>query len=167
MVDFLGGAFVAIIDINVSVKEKNSITTLVAKSFNDKSSSDFVVQCQDKEFYVHQYILKQKSEYFRGLLRNECLERNEKKIVIEDFEPEVVEILLRYLYNGSVCFGDLVKAGPIIEVLKIADKYNFTELFDTLDSEFALSKMAMLKRTKGVTFDEIQKLFRFDSKHFD
>ena len=57
------------------------MSTLVAKSFNDPSSSDFVVQCQDKEFYVHEYILKQKSKYFEGLLSNECLENKEKKIL--------------------------------------------------------------------------------------
>ena len=157
--DFIGGTFVAIIDISVSVKEENSMTSLVAKSFNDKSSSDFVVQCQNKEFYVHQYILKQKSEYFKGLLRNECLENNEKKIVIEDFDPGVVEILLRYLYNGCVCVGDLVKAG-ITKVLNIADKYNFTELFDTLDSKFAQDQLLRLTSNKDITFDEIKEVIQ-------
>ena len=68
-------------------------------TFNDIFSSDFMVQCQDKEFRVHQYILKQQSKYFDRLLQNDCLESNNKKMVIEDFEPVVVEVVLRYKWS--------------------------------------------------------------------
>ena len=33
-----------------------------ARKFNDPTSSDFIVKCQDKQFYVHQMILREKSE---------------------------------------------------------------------------------------------------------
>ena len=35
-----------------------------ARKFNDASTSDFIVQCQDKQFHVHQLILREGSKYF-------------------------------------------------------------------------------------------------------
>ena len=146
----------------VCLKKRKSMLTRIAKSFNDKTSSDFVVQCQGKEFYVHQYILTQQSEYFEGLLRNDCVESKEKKIVIQDFEPEVVEILLRYLYNGAVCWYDMAKNYETVEgVFRIADKYNFTELFDSLDSRFAQWNFHHLCSTEDTKLDHIKRLVQF------
>ena len=48
-------------------------------------------------------ILKDQSEYFEAILRNNCKENDEKKMIIDDFEPKVVEIFLRHIYNGAVC----------------------------------------------------------------
>jgi hypothetical protein len=110
------------------------LPTQIASSFNDESSSDFIVECQEKKFYVHQYILRQRSKYFAGLLQNNCMESENKKIVINDFEPQIVEILLCYLYNGAVCWSDIRLQNIMIGVIKIADKYNFTALVDAIDS---------------------------------
>jgi len=125
------------ITISLSLKDPSKdlpLPTQIASSFNDEKSSDFIIECQEKEFHVHQYILKQRSEYFAGLLRNNCMERENKKIVINDFEPKVVEILLRYLYNGAVCWSTIKVKEILIGVFKIADKYNFTALVDAIDS---------------------------------
>ena len=110
------------------------LPTQIAISFNDESSSDFIVECQEKLFYVHQYILRQRSGYFAGLLRNNCKESKSKRIVINDFEPEIVEILLRYLYNGAVCWSAIKSESAMKGVIKISDKYNFTGLADAIDS---------------------------------
>ena len=123
--------------ISLCLKEINegSIPTNIARSFNDQASSDFIVKCQDKEFYVHKYILKQQSEYFDRLLNNNFVERENNFVAIDDFEPEIVEILLRYLYTGAVCLHG--KRGIMTNLLKIVDKYNFIEVFDTIDSFYA------------------------------
>jgi hypothetical protein len=125
------------ITISLSLKMPSKdlpLPTQIASSFNDESSSDFIIECQEKEFHVHQYIIKQRSEYFAGLLRNNCMERENQRIVINDFEPKVVEILLRYLYNGAICLSSMRDQETIIGVIKIADKYNFTALVDAIDS---------------------------------
>ena len=132
---------------NVCLKKTSSshsmMNSVLASKYNDQASSDFIVKCQDQEFHVHQFILKERSDYFSGLLRNDCQESRNKKMIIDDFRPEVVEILLRYLYNGGVCDADFSKYDGkdqdqlIIDVMKLADKYNFTELFDAMDSHFA------------------------------
>ena len=137
-VSSIGEFFLFDVKVRICLKKQSSFLNRVAKSFNDILSSDFTVLCQDKEFHVHQYILKQQSKYFDRLLQNDCLESNNKKIVIEDFEPEVVEIVLRYMYNGAICWYDTAKNFERFEgVVKIADKYNLSELLDSLDSQFA------------------------------
>ena len=121
--------------ISLCLKEtdQDSIPTSIARSFNDQASSDFIVKCQDKEFYVHKYILKQQSEYFDRLLNNNFVERENNFVAIDDFEPEIVEILLRYLYTGVVC----LPGQGIRDVIRIVDKYNFIEAFDAIDTFLA------------------------------
>ena len=121
--------------ISLCLKEtdQDSIPTSIARSFNDQASSDFIVKCQDKEFYVHKYILKQQSEYFDRLLNNNFVERENNFVAIDDFEPEIVEILLRYLYTGVVC----LPGQGIRDVIRIVDKYNFIQALDTIDTFLA------------------------------
>ena len=118
---------------------ENSDMINCASKFNNFSTSDFKVVCQDTVFHVHQMILEQKSEYFAALLRNDCLENQKKELKIEDFEPKTIEMLLRYIYNGTICLSR--STSDNIEKLKnlmlIADKYNFKELFKTCDSYLA------------------------------
>ena len=113
---------------------KQRKSNLVSRKFNDQSSSDFIIECQNKKFYVHEMILSDQSQYFEAVLRNNCKENSEKKLVMNDFEPKYVEILLRYIYNGAVRCEDLKHSR---DILKIADKYNFTSLHDAIDSELA------------------------------
>ena len=86
-------------------------SNFMSRKFNDQSSSDFIVQCQNEKFYVHEMILKDQSEYFEAILRNNCLENNQKKLRIDDFEPKVVEALLRHIYNGAVHNEELPESG--------------------------------------------------------
>ena len=51
---------------------------------------------------------------------------------IDDFHPNVVEIFLRYLYNGALSTSDSLS--DMICLLKMADKYNANDLFDAMDS---------------------------------
>ena len=108
---------------------------LLSRKFNDQSSSDFIVECQNEKFHVHEMILKDQSEYFEAILRNDCLEKKEKKLRIDDFEPETVEALLRHIYNGAVHNAH----DFTVDMMKIADKYNFTDLYDAIDSQLAQS----------------------------
>ena len=124
------------LSLNISGEMKSN---LVSRNFNDQSSSDFIIECQDKKFYVHQMILKDQGEYFEAILRNDCKENEEKKLIIEDFNPEVVEIFLRQIYNGAFLEKFLMNDDTemTISLLQIADKYNFTSFFDAIDSHLA------------------------------
>ena len=122
------------LSLNISGKMKSN---LISRNFNDESSSDFIIECQDKKFYVHQMILKDQGEYFGAILRNDCKENEEKKLIIDDFDAKVVEIFLRQIYNGAFPENQIDDPEMTISLLQIADKYNFTSLYDTIDSQFA------------------------------
>ena len=107
---------------------------LVPRKVNDQSFFDFTIECQNEKFYVHEMILRDQSEYLEAVLRNDCVESREKKLKIDDFELEVVEILLRHIYNCAVYYKDLDDTSRVISLMKIADKYNFSSLYDAIDS---------------------------------
>ena len=60
---------------------------------NDQTTSNFHVKCKDKTFFVHQSVLSAKSQYFAALLANMSLGNGQKELIIDDFEPEIVERL--------------------------------------------------------------------------
>ena len=119
--------------ISVFVIKTNSMCNVFARMFNNPSTSDFIVNCQGKQFFVHQSILRGRSEYFEAILHNDCIEKRQKMLKIDDFQPNVVEIFLRYLYNGAFPISTSFTL-DFIHLLKIADKYNANELFDATDS---------------------------------
>ena len=102
------------------------------RKFNDPSTSDFIVRCQDKQFHLHQITLQEKSEYFVAIFHNDCIEKRDKVLKINDFPPKVVESFLRYFYSGVL--PTLGKFTELISLMKIADKYNANHLFDAIDS---------------------------------
>mgnify|MGYP001314618436 FL=1 len=54
--------------ISVLVITTTSMNNVFAEKFNNPSTSDFRVDCLDKQFYVHQRILRRRSEYFEAVL---------------------------------------------------------------------------------------------------
>ena len=82
-------------------------------------------------------ILKDQGEYFEAIIRNDCKENEEKKLIIDDFDPKAVEIFLGQIYNGAIPENQIDDTEMTISLLQIADKYNFTSLYDTIDSQFA------------------------------
>ena len=132
--------------ISILVITTTSMKRVFAKKFNDPSTSDFTVKCQDKQFYVHQMVLQEKSEYFEAILSNDCIEKRDKMLNIVDFQPNVVEILLQYLYNGAVSISASLSWTDLICLMKIADKYNVNELFDAMDSFISQRLFLILNR---------------------
>ena len=119
------------------ISQDFSFMAKLQNSFNDESTSDFVIQCRGEHFYTHQYILKQRSPYFSDLL-SKIGENEEKKLETNDFEPKIVEVMLRYLYNEGICPKSLLGSCPdIIQLMKIAEKHLLFDLLDTCDSAYA------------------------------
>ena len=139
--------------ISVLVITTSSMNKVFAERFNELSTSDFRVHCQDKQFYVHQRILREKSEYFEALLRNDCIEKRDKKLKINDFPPKIVEIFLGCFYTGALSISAALTFDDIIHLMKITDKYNAKELFDTLDSyisQVSVFHLNILVKVKGL-----------------
>ena len=67
------------------------------------------------------------------VLGNDCIEKRDKILKIDDFPPKVVEIFLGYLYNSALPTA-WDTWDDVFDLLTIADKYNAKELFDAIDS---------------------------------
>ena len=141
--------------ISVLVIKKSSMN-IFARKFKDLSTSDFIVHCQDKQFHVHQITLQEKSEYFGAIFHNDCIEKRDKILKINDFPPKVVEIFLGHFYNGIV--PTWLKLTELICLMKIADKCNANQLFDAIDSYLAQEFLFFLNR-----FDKDEKLILLQS----
>jgi len=118
------------------VTQEHSLKSVgYSRKFNDENSSDFKIRCEDKVFHVHQWILSNQSQYFAALLDNDCVETRKKELIIHDFDCDTVELLLRYLYNGTIKTISDINFLPVCSnLMRIADKYNFSSLYATLDS---------------------------------
>ena len=118
------------------VTQEHSLKSVgYSRKFNDENSSDFKIKCEDKVFHVHQWVLSNQSQYFAALLDNDCVETRKKELIIHDFDCDTVELLLRYLYNGTIKTISDINFLPVCSnLMRIADKYNFSSLYATLDS---------------------------------
>ncbi|KAK0736633.1 BTB/POZ protein [Apiosordaria backusii] len=110
--------------------------------------SDVVVKCGSKEWKLHKAILCTRSVWFEKALTGQFQEASTGVVTIQDFEPEAVEWVIRYIYTG-VCDIATLK-GPekttktnfvtSFEVHSIADFFALTPLakiaLDTLTAEF-------------------------------
>ena len=121
------------VSLNASSYHLPSIRTF-SSGFNDQASSDFVISCEGKNFFLHKNILMHRSNYFAAALQHpDVYEIHENKLDIMNYKSDVVEIMLRYIYNDAICLSDFFNAENIIGVLKIAKEYYFTDLFNTCD----------------------------------
>jgi len=164
--DMTGGVcgykFVVRIGQDLNAQAQAKMNPNYANKYKNRSSSDFLVKCEDSMFPVHQWILEDRSEYFASIMRNECQENESKELKIEDFKPHIVDMLLRYIYNGTVnlpAYGSPSEYNQMLQdlsdLMQIADKYLLRELADTCDSyiaqfyAFYLTKSAFAKEFKN------------------
>ena len=98
----VGYKFVIHIGQDLDAQAQSKMNPNYANKYKDRHSSDFLVKCEDSMFPVHKWILKDRSEYFASIMRNDCQENENNELKIEDFKPHIVDMLLRYIYNGTV-----------------------------------------------------------------
>jgi hypothetical protein len=66
-----------------------------------KQDSDFIVRCERKFFYVHKFVLTQRSEHFRAATEGGFRESLEASMTIEEFRPCVLAVVLAWLYSSG------------------------------------------------------------------
>ena len=78
-----------------------------------------------------------RSNYFSAALQHpDVYEIHENRLEILNYNSDVVEIMLRYIYNDAICLSDFFNIRNIIDVMKIAKEYYFTDLFNTCDQGY-------------------------------
>ncbi|CAG8515800.1 4914_t:CDS:2 [Paraglomus brasilianum] len=94
-------------------------------------------------FNVHSLILRARSSYFRKTLVHSSS--------FEHISPSIFEVLLRYMYTGSISLDEL-EAPELLDLLITAEKLALDDmLLDHTQNQLIREKEAWLKSNYGVT----------------
>ena len=118
----------------------------------DKEFVDAIIESGGQSFVCHQIILATSSTVFCAMFQADMREKETRKVFIEDIKPEVIALMLHWIYTGSnengppLCSGyttnravephSLRRISPIenvpdemsMELLRAADKYQLDKL---------------------------------------
>lgn len=92
--------------------------------YESKECSDVVILVGDKAFQAHKAVLVAHSPVFLAMFRNITLESQENQVNISDIEPEIFEILLKFIYTNETP----QKSELTTDLLAAADKYELERL---------------------------------------
>eukprot|EP00095_Tigriopus_kingsejongensis_P009255 snap_masked-scaffold922_size80897-processed-gene-0.3 protein:Tk09255 transcript:snap_masked-scaffold922_size80897-processed-gene-0.3-mRNA-1 annotation:"hypothetical protein LOTGIDRAFT_232540" len=95
------------------------------EAFKSMEHSDFVFQCKEKEFACHKFILASRSDVFRAMFSHDVKEVQQKRIVLDDASPEVVEEFIKFLYTDAI---EDTTFQTVSQLLPLAEKYNVQRL---------------------------------------
>ncbi|KAI1066730.1 hypothetical protein LB506_012042 [Fusarium annulatum] len=96
--------------------------------YNNKCLSDVVIRCEGQELTVHSLVLFCHSDYFKRQLTGPWKSKD-KIIEITDFDKDVVEAMLRFVYSFN--YDVPPDTPPMIfhaKVYQIGDKYGIETL---------------------------------------
>jgi hypothetical protein len=68
------------------------------KFYQNKKFSDLTLLCGGEKFFVHRIVLSTFSEIFEKIFSNGMKESQENEIILEDLKPNILEILLKFIY---------------------------------------------------------------------
>ncbi|XP_068603855.1 kelch-like protein 40b isoform X2 [Brachionichthys hirsutus] len=103
--------------------------TLLQDGLCDLLENDKLVDCvlkvKDKEFPCHRLVLCACSSYFRSIFLSDLDESKKKEVVLEDVEPGVVGLILKYLYTSKIN----VTEHNVQDIFAVANMYQIPSIF--------------------------------------
>lgn len=115
-------------DYNASKGSDQSLMVL-SQNFKDlflsQRHSDVIVTVKDREFPAHKIILEARSAVFEKMFEHDMLENRKGVVDIPDFEPDVFQHVLHYIYSG-----EFVGISPenVCHLYRASDKYDLGTL---------------------------------------
>mmetsp|Transcript_4210 Transcript_4210/g.11625 ORF Transcript_4210/g.11625 Transcript_4210/m.11625 type:complete len:232 (-) Transcript_4210:88-783(-) len=114
---------------------------------------DAVVRCGGRAFEVHRAVLGARSPVMNAIFSQEGLrEACERRLNIEDAQPEAVEAMLRYMYLGEV-----TEDCDYAALLRLADQYEVEglpeicaqALLQSISTETVVTSLCALRTHRG------------------
>ncbi|XP_057680963.1 kelch-like protein 40b [Corythoichthys intestinalis] len=103
--------------------------TLLQDGLYDLLENDKLVDCvlkiKDKEFPCHRLVLCACSSYFRTLFLSDVDESKKREVVLEDVEPGVMGLILKYLYTSRIN----VTEQNVQDIFAVANIYQIPSIF--------------------------------------
>ena len=102
----------------------------------DKEFVDAKIECGagGQSFMCHQIILATSSPVFCAMFQADMREKETRKVVIEDIKPEVIALMLQWIYSGWIDFFEKEPLEPL-ELLQAADKYQLDGLKELCEAK--------------------------------
>src|SRR4051794_28600280 len=108
----------------------NSLEQDLKLLINNPKYSDVEILCEDeKKLYGCRAILAARSEMFDGLFYNGMKESYEKQVSFPKIHSSIMEIILEYIYIGSIK-EELLTKENIIKTFYAADYFQLSTLQD-------------------------------------
>lgn len=103
--------------------------TLLQDGLYDLLENDKLVDCtlkiKDKEFPCHRLVLCACSSYFRTIFLSDLDESKKREIILEDVEPGVMGLILKYLYTSKIN----VTEQNVQDIFAVANMYQIPSIF--------------------------------------
>ncbi|XP_049605817.1 kelch-like protein 40b [Syngnathus scovelli] len=103
--------------------------TLLQDGLYDLLENDKLVDCilkiKDKEFPCHRLVLCACSSFFRALFLSDVDESKKREVVLEDVEPGVMGLILKYLYTSRIN----VTEQNVQDIFAVANLYQIPSIF--------------------------------------
>lgn len=119
--------------------------TIIRFNFGHESC-DFIIQVDNCELHCHKSVLKENSNYFRLMFRQELSETKTSKVEIDLFEFESIWLLLHYLYRNPLDLHECQSIEIIIDTVFAAEYLmieNLDGLFIMLRDKIICSKLLL------------------------
>ncbi|PKK67261.1 hypothetical protein RhiirC2_575253 [Rhizophagus irregularis] len=126
---------------------------------------DLIIQAGEgqnmKELIAHSLILSARSTYFKTALSKEWAKKENGVIIFKkpNISPEIMELILNYLYTGLVNF-DKQNSVKVLKLLVASDELNLQKLSDYIQTYLIDNQAEYLKND---TVDVLQITFRYES----
>lgn len=86
---------------------------------------DCVLKIKDKEFPCHRLVLAASSPFFKAMFLSELEESKKREITLKDVEPNVMGMILRYLYTSDINLTEQ----NVQDIFMVANMYQIPSIF--------------------------------------
>jgi len=115
------------VDESTTMKSASWWISKIKGLFGSKELSDVVLMTKTGELPAHKFILSARCEVFKKMFEHDFRENIDGKVPMEDYDADLVQEMLRYIYLGEV--ERLDTFAP--QLLPLADLYELEELKKT------------------------------------
>uniref|UniRef100_A0A667HBZ0 BBSome complex member BBS5 n=1 Tax=Lynx canadensis TaxID=61383 RepID=A0A667HBZ0_LYNCA len=92
---------------------------------DEKKFIDCTLKAGDKSLPCHRLILSACSPYFREYFLSEIDEGKKKEVVLDNVDPAVLDLIIKYLYSASIDLND----GNVQDIFALASRFQIPSVF--------------------------------------
>ncbi|KAK0083988.1 hypothetical protein PV325_007831, partial [Microctonus aethiopoides] len=108
--------------------------------------SDMTIVIDETEFPVHKIILAAYSPVFLAMFKTDMTESVNKRVVITDIEPDIMDNVIEFMYTGAI--DPIPKFNDLLSILEVADKYEIK----------ILKELCAENLSENITIDNVLKI---------